>query len=363
MKLCTVVGARPQFIKAAAVNRALKSANYPIDHVLIQTGQHYDMNLSDIFFDEMGIPAPDYHLGIHDAPHGAMTGRMLEKIEEILLKEKPDCCLVYGDTNSTLAGALAAAKQHIFAAHVEAGLRSHNRRMPEEINRIVADHCSDLLFTPTRAATEQLIKEGIPQSKIRQVGDVMFDLSLHLKMQALATSHILDTLSLTPKDYLLATIHRAENTDDSHRLEELFHGLKLLALEVPVVVPLHPRTRKALENLGLLESLGRAIRFIEPVGYLDMVCLENSARIIATDSGGVQKEAFFFRVPSLCLRDETEWTELLEGGYLRLVSADRNAIKTAYDDVLKGHFDWDISPYGDGKAAERILETLRELIP
>ena len=286
--ILTIVGARPQFIKAAAVHRAL-AARPNVEQILIHTGQHYDPNMSDVFFDELEIPAPDYHLGIGSGSHGAQTGRMLEKIEEVLIERRPDWVVVYGDTNSTLAGALAAVKLHLPLAHVEAGLRSFNRSMPEEINRVLTDHASDVLLAPTEAAVDNLQTEGISREKIHLVGDVMFDVALYYAEKAGKQSDILGRWNLTSRDYVLATIHRAENTDERSRLEAIVDGLGEVARELPVVLPLHPRTRAALDREGLLESAQSRLRIEEPVGYLDMVRLEREARLIVTDSGGVQK--------------------------------------------------------------------------
>jgi UDP-GlcNAc3NAcA epimerase len=351
MKLCTVVGARPQFIKAAAFQRALKENPNAPDHILIHTGQHFDDNMSEIFFEEMKIDPPDYHLNIHDSTHGAMTGHMLIRLEEILLKEKPDWVIVYGDTNSTLAAALAASKLQIPLAHIEAGLRSFNRQMPEEINRIVTDHVADILFTPNEAAAEQLLHEGIDKSKIFMVGDVMYDLAKRVP----TSTKILEQLSLRPKNYILATIHRAENTDDPSRLNEIFQGLSELSKETPVVLPLHPRTKQALGDQSF-----PSITFIEPAGYLEMASLEKGAKLIITDSGGVQKEAFFHRIPCVTVREETEWTELVEGGYVHLCPADRNDIVEKAHLAMDSHPDWDRQFYGNGDASDKILQRLMQ---
>ncbi len=317
MKIVTIVGARPQFIKAAAVSRVLRSSG--VQEILVHTGQHYDQNMSEVFFAQLEIPPPDYHLGIGSGSHGLQTGRMLEAIESVLLKEKPNWVLVYGDTNSTLAGALAAVKLHIPVAHVEAGLRSFNRCMPEEINRVLTDHAAQLLFAPTNTAVENLRREGISASKIHLVGDVMYDAALYYGSKAEAESDILQQLRLESKGYILATVHRAENTDNPLRLGAIFRGLMEVGGEIPVVLPLHPRTRKALERENLLLEASRNLRLIEPVGYLDMVHLEKNSRLIATDSGGIQKEAFFYRVSCITLREETEWVELVESGWNILV--------------------------------------------
>jgi UDP-GlcNAc3NAcA epimerase len=358
MKIATIVGARPQFIKAAALSRVISQQPTQTREILIHTGQHYDSNMSDVFFKEMDIARPDYHLGIGGCSQGAMTGRMIEAIENILIREKPDWTLIYGDTNSTLAGALASVKLHIPVAHVEAGLRSFNRRMPEEINRIVADQCSDLLFTPTEAATKQLLHEGIPSNKIRQVGDVMYDAALHYQKRAKVESRILEILNLKPKQYALATIHRAENTDDIYRLREIFFGLQAVANEDNIVIPLHPRTKHALEQQQLFHYFNAHLRLIDPVGYLDMMQLEANAKIILTDSGGVQKEAFFFQVPCLTLREETEWRELLEYGFNKLVPAKREEILHHYRMGRQSICRWDVPLYGNGTATHEIVKIL-----
>jgi UDP-GlcNAc3NAcA epimerase len=358
MKLVTVIGARPQFIKAAAVTRVLQEQG-GIEEILVHTGQHYDDNMSDVFFEELELPRPRYHLGIGSGPHGAQTGRMLEAVERVLVAERPDAVLVYGDTNSTLAGALAAAKLHLPVAHVEAGLRSFNRKMPEEINRVLTDHLSVWLFAPTEAAVANLVKEGIPAEQVHLVGDVMYDAALYYGSRA--RLDCLDRLGVRPGSYVLTTIHRAENTDVPARLHGLFEGLSAVAAEVPVVLPLHPRTRAVLQRERLLETYGRWLRLCEPVGYLDMVTLEKHARLIATDSGGVQKEAFFYRVPCVTLREETEWVELVELGWNRLLPP-RDA-ETVRRGVLAAlaesqHAEPPAGLYGGGQAADRIAELL-----
>jgi len=364
VKIATIIGARPQFIKAAVVSRAIADYNKragkaEIVEVIVHTGQHYDENMSDIFFEEMRIPRPDYHLGVGGGSHGAMTGRMLEAVEEVLLAETPDWVLVYGDTNSTLAGALAAVKLHIPIAHVEAGLRSFNRRMPEEINRVLSDHASDLLFAPTEAAVVNLQKEGIPDARVKLVGDVMYDAALYYGQKSAAKSRILKKLGLDPKSYVLATIHRAENTDDSARLKAIFEGLAQVASEFAVVLPLHPRTRAVLSKAGLEKLVQDRLMIIEPVGYLDMVALERCARMIVTDSGGVQKEAFFHKVPCVTLRDETEWVELVDLGWNRLIPPlSAEAVATGLKDGLRGTVGLDREPYGDGHSAEKIVQAL-----
>lgn len=358
-KIATIIGARPQFIKAAAFSRAVQAKEDEVEEILIHTGQHYDANMSDIFFNEMSIPQPHYHLGIGGCSQGAMTGRMLEAIEEILLKIEPDWTLVYGDTNSTIAGALAASKLHIPVAHVEAGLRSFNRKMPEEINRLLTDHCANLLLTPVSGATQQLLKEGIPAEKIVQVGDVMYDAALFYAQKADAFSQVLTTYQLAPKSYVLVTIHRAENTNDVSRLRGILQGLlRIAAAGVTVVLPLHPRTRQVLQEQGLLSSLESKIRLLPPVGYFDMIQLEKQAQVILTDSGGVQKEAFFFRTPCVTIRDQTEWVELVEHGYNRLSAPEEEAIWQNYQAALASSPQWDLPLYGSGDASVRILDAL-----
>lgn len=358
MKIVTIVGARPQFIKAATVSRALRQHS-DVREVLVHTGQHFDDNMSEVFFREMGIPNPAYHLGIHGGTHGKMTGQMLEKIEEVLLAEKPDWVLVYGDTNSTLAGALAAVKLHMPLAHVEAGLRSYNRRMPEEINRVLTDHASDLLFAPTQQAVDNLTKEGLDAQKIRRVGDVMCDAARYFSAQAEMGSKVLEHLQLSSKGYVLATLHRAENTDDAERLADLLACLNFAAEELPVVLPLHPRTRQAIERMGLVQKLSSRIKLIEPVGYLDMVMLEMHARVVTTDSGGVQKEAYFHRTPCITLRKETEWVELVDSGWNVLAGRDQVKFRGAFRAALNNSLpEWSADLYGDGHAAEDILRQL-----
>lgn len=352
IKILTVIGARPQFIKASAVSRAMRTSD--IDELLLHTGQHYDQNMSDVFFEELDIPQPKHHLGIGGGTHGQNTGRMIEAIEKVLLDVKPDWVLVYGDTDSTLAGAVAAVKLHIPVAHVEAGLRSFNRRMPEEINRVLTDHAASLLFAPTETAVAHLAREGISGASVQLVGDVMYDAALFYGEQADRTSSILASLNLASKEYALATIHRAENTDNRQRLSAILDGFS--GFDSEIVLPLHPRTRGRLATLGL--TLPGNVRAIEPVGYLDMVMLEKNAALIATDSGGVQKEAFFYRVPCVTLRDETEWSELVAGGWNRLAPPTcGNDISLAMKEAL-GSNGLEIRPYGDGNAASHIVNSL-----
>jgi len=338
----SVVGARPQFIKAAAVSRAI--AEHPaLDEVMLHTGQHFDDNMSEVFFRELGIPAPRYHLGVHGGTHGDMTGRMLSGIEAVLIDEKPDIVLVYGDTNSTLAGALAAAKLHIPIAHVEAGLRSFNRAMPEEINRVLTDHMSGWLFCPTRGAIQHLASEGITRG-VHHVGDVMFDASLDAAQRAAETSSILERVAVAPGSYAIATLHRAENTDTRAALARAVDFLQSACRTQPVVVPLHPRTRAALDRFAL--SLD-GLKVIEPVGYLDMVQLLQGCTQVFTDSGGLQKEAYFHRKPCVTMRDETEWTETIAAGWNRLWSVD------TYTTPRR-----EIDDYGRGEAARKICTIL-----
>lgn len=357
-KIVTIVGARPQFIKAAAVSREILKHPGRVEEVMVHTGQHYDPNMSQVFFDELEIPAPRYNLEVSGGGHGAMTGRMLEGIEQILLSEKPDWVLIYGDTNSTLAGALAAAKLHIPVAHVEAGLRSFNMRMPEEVNRILADRVSTLLLCPTEVAVENLAREGVVEG-VHNVGDVMYDVALYYRERAKAQSKILQTHGLQEKGFALATCHRAENTDDPVRLEGIISALAEIAVEIPVVMPLHPRTRKLLQQFGLEHHLG-ALTVVEPLPFLDMVALEQAAKVILTDSGGVQKEAFFYQVPCITMRDETEWVETVELGWNRLAGASREMILNAYSAMAASMLRAGGEPYGDGGAAERILALLTD---
>jgi len=365
MRIATIVGARPQFIKAAVVSRALRGrgkreeVREGVEERIIHTGQHYDANMSEVFFEELGIPRPDHHLGVGGGTHGEMTGRMIERIEAVLMAERPDWSVVYGDTTTTLAGALASAKLHIPVAHVEAGMRSFNRRMPEELNRVLTDHASALLFTPTATAWENLKREGIGEEKIARVGDVMYDAMLFYRCLAEQRSDVLARLGLDGKGYILATVHRAETTDDRARLSNVMAGLGELNETLPVVLPLHPRTRKMLGRFEMLGDVGGRLRLIDPVGYLDMVMLEASAALIATDSGGVQKEAYFNRVPCVTLRDETEWVELVEAGANRVAGTDAERIVEAGRAALESEVRA-TDLYGDGHAGEAIVRHLLE---
>ncbi|PKN89095.1 MAG: UDP-N-acetylglucosamine 2-epimerase (non-hydrolyzing) [Deltaproteobacteria bacterium HGW-Deltaproteobacteria-1] len=377
MKIVTIIGARPQFIKAAAVSRAIgryndqtsNSEHRTLNEVIIHTGQHYDEGMSAVFFRELEIPEPLYNIGIGSGPHGQQTGRMIEAIEKLLMTEKPDWVLVYGDTNSTLAGALAAAKLHIPVAHVEAGLRSFNRRMPEEINRVLTDHLSTLLFCPSQVAVDNLAAEGISSKRapdsspltpqILVVGDVMADALQFAANKVDTNSDILNCLGLKPHHYLLATIHRAENTDNPERLGNIMSALSELAKREPVVLPLHPRTKKILTashpSVLVSDSL---LRIIEPVGYFDVIALARSSRVILTDSGGMQKEAYWLKVPCITLRDETEWVETVETGWNVLTGADEKKISnTAQNFTPPAEHP---SLYGDGQAAKRVIDILVE---
>lgn len=348
MKIVTVVGARPQFIKAAPVSAALRPL---AREVLVHTGQHYDDLMSAVFFREMTLPVPDYHLGIGSGSHGQQTGQMLAAVEEVLLAERPDAVLVYGDTNSTLAGALAAAKLHIPVAHVEAGMRSFDKTMPEEINRILADHVSTLLLCPTDTAVRNLAAEGI-RAGVHMVGDVMYDALLRFLPLARARARPLEALGLRPGSYVLATVHRAANTDEPARLASIMRGLG--ALPWPVVFPVHPRTAKSLAAVGL--SLPESVRAVPPLGYLEMLVAEEQARLIVTDSGGVQKEAYLLGVPCLTLRDRTEWPETVDAGWNKLVDIDPERLVTEACAFVPPN---ERPPlFGDGVAAERIASLM-----
>ena len=386
MKVVTVVGARPQFIKAASVSRAIQAFNKKqsqrrIQEIWVHTGQHYDYLMDRIFFEELQLPLPDYHLGIGSGSHGKQTGIMLERIETVLKKEKPEWVMVYGDTNSTLAGALSAAKLNIPVAHVEAGLRSYNRIMPEEINRLLTDHLSMLLFCPTRQAVHNLAREGIRDErgrKVERVGDVMYDSVLYYSNQAKKKSTLFKELNLFPPDviytstskfktsnskiitpnYYLATLHRAENTDDPKRLRSILRALNEIGKDTPVILPLHPRTKKMMKIYHLF-SLSRHIKLIDPISYLDMLTLEKNAKAILTDSGGVQKEAYWFKVPCLTLRDETEWVETVKRGWNVLVGMEKEKILLEVRKLNRKRNRGRVpADAGGGKASERIVKTL-----
>lgn len=361
IKIATIIGARPQFIKAGSVSREI-AKHKEIKEIIVHTGQHYDANMSDIFFDEMQIPKPNYFLGIGGKSHGAMTGQMIEKIEEVALKEKPDWIMVYGDTNSTLAGAIVASKLHIKLAHIEAGLRSFNMKMPEEVNRILTDRVSTILFCPTETAVKNLKAEGFPftlsnnnQQLITNVGDVMQDGAIFYKNLAVKPS-VIQNSKLNIQNYILCTIHRAENTDDETRLKSIFEALNEIAKEKQVILPLHPRTKNILNNLKLnIKNL----TLIEPVGYLEMVWLIDNCDFVMTDSGGLQKEAYFFEKQCITLRDETEWVELVECGANTLVGADKYKIVEAYRNNTEfNRENSKLDLYGGGKASENIIKEL-----
>lgn len=353
-KIITVVGARPQFIKAAPISRVIAGTE-GISEVLLHSGQHFDDNMSDVFFRQLEIPEPIFNLGIQGGTHGSMTGRMLEKIEAVLVDEAPDLVIVYGDTNTTLAAALAAAKLHIRIAHIEAGLRSWNRQMPEEINRVLTDHVSQILFCPTFQAVKNLENEGITDHVFHS-GDVMYDAALMAAQRA--DKQILKRLGADPGDYFLATLHRAENTDDKRRLTSILEAFGVLGQTRKLVLPLHPRTHKKIREFGL-EHLISGLTVIEPVSFLEMVALEKSAAVILTDSGGVQKEAYFHSVPCVTLRGETEWTETVEAGWNTLTGPDKGKILEALKQVGTGRH---IEEYGQGDASVKIVEEIKKIL-
>ena len=358
MKVVTVVGARPQFVKAAVASRAL--ARSGIAEALVHTGQHYDEALSGRIFAELGLPEPAVNLGIGSGGHGEQTARMLAALEPILREAAPDWVLVYGDTNSTLAAALAAAKLHLRVAHVEAGLRSFNRSMPEEINRVVTDHLAALCLAPTETAAANLAREGIAGETVRLTGDVMYDAALSFAAAAGDGEALLAAHGLERGRYVLATVHRAENTSDRARLRAIVRGLARVAETMPVLLPLHPRSRDAIAADESLAHAAAALRLVAPAGYLEMTALERGAAVVATDSGGVQKEAYFHRVPCVTLRDETEWIELVESGWNRLcppVAPEAVAARVLEAAGTRGA---DVAPYGDGHAAERVVAALLE---
>jgi len=363
LKVLTVLGARPQFIKAATVSRVIKARD-DIEEIIVHTGQHFDTNMSEVFFKQMEIPRPNHYLKIANLSHGAMTGRMLEGIEELIQQEKPDWVLVYGDTNSTLAGALAAAKLHLPIAHVEAGLRSHNPAMPEEINRVLTDRVSSLLLCPTETAVNNLEKEGFPYkaiTKLRQqivnVGDVMFDAVLYYRERALKEVN-LETFGLEHQSYALCTIHRQENTDQAEGIKSILSALQSIAKDLVVVLPLHPRTKAKISQYNL-ESFLKGLHLLDPLPYLEMQRLQMSAKVMLTDSGGIQKEAYLHRVPCITLRDETEWIETVEAGWNQLVGVDENAIvRTAKS--AEPTTTTQTSIFGDGYAVEKVIKAIAD---
>lgn len=355
MKIVTIVGARPQFIKAAAVSREFSKHN-KIEEVIIHTGQHYDTNMSEIFFDEMQIPKPDYNLDINGLGHGAMTGQMLEKIEEVLIKEQPDHVLIYGDTNSTIAGALAASKLHISVVHVEAGLRSFNMEMPEEVNRILTDRISNILFCPTETAVNNLKREGYDNinCSIIENGDVMQDAALFYAKSSEEKSSVISANSLEKENFVLCTVHRAENTDNPNNLKAIFKALDEINRDKKVVLPLHPRTKAILQNTGIETE----VMIIDPVGYFDMIELLKNCSFVMTDSGGLQKEAFFFKKQCITMRDQTEWIELIENGFNQITGADYDKIIDEVKGLENRNSNFDCNLYGNGIASQVIAETL-----
>lgn len=373
MKILTIIGARPQIIKAAALSRAVRNSGKDIREVIVHTGQHYDENMSQVFFDELQIPHPDYNLGVGSGEHGKQTAKMMAGIEKILFDEKPDVLVVYGDTNSTLAGAIAAAKIHIPVAHIEAGLRSFNKSMPEEINRICCDHCSTLLFSPTKTGFDNLVKEGFSQNTkkpftidrpgIYHCGDIMYDNSLHFAKIAEQKSDIIERAGVKGKTFTLCTIHRDSNTDNPTRLNNIFEALNEISNKSDIVLPLHPRTKKMMTKnldkqlLSQTETNSR-IHILPPVSFLDMIMLENEANIVLTDSGGVQKEAYFFKKPCVIMRGETEWVEIVETGAAALCDADKQTIIEKFDHFENKKDMTFPAIFGDGKAAEFILGEL-----
>jgi UDP-GlcNAc3NAcA epimerase len=380
-KLLTIIGARPQIIKSAALNRVIRT-NFPhqLVEVLVHTGQHYDHSMSDVFFEEMGIPQPDHQLGIGSGNHGKQTGKMLAEIERVIQLEKPDAVVVYGDTNSTLAGALAAAKIHIPVIHIEAGLRSFNKRMPEELNRITADHTSTLLYSPTKSGIKNLEREGFPSLKeaikkgsadidnpyVFHCGDLMYDNTLFYSAKADEYKSIFNKHAIDKKDFILSTIHRPQNTDDIHVLSRILTALNEISIndQIEIVLPLHPRTANMISRSDNAEikklSANPLFKIIEPVGFLEMLLLEKNAKLIMTDSGGVQKEAFFMQKPCVILRPETEWTEIVESGCALLAGSDPKKIRDGYEYFKQKSGLEFPSIFGDGNAAEFICKSIIE---
>lgn len=353
-KLITIVGARPQFVKAAVVSRHIIQNYYQFQEIIVHTGQHFDNNMSDIFFDELNIPMPNYNLEVGGGSHGRNTGRMIEKIEEVLFKEKPDFVLVYGDTDSTLAGAIAAVKLHIPIAHVEAGLRSYNNLMPEEINRILTDRISEILFTPSEYATNNLLNEGINKSKIKQVGDIMYDAAKYYTSKLNNNELLKSKFNLIPKTYHLVTIHRAENVDKKNNLAEIIKGFA--KSKHFIIWPIHPRTLNRVKEFEI--EIPNNVHIMPPQGYLDMILLERNSKSIITDSGGVQKEAFFHEVPCITIRNETEWVELVELGVNKLISVNSYEIARTISEYNPKFVTSNV--YGDGNTAEKIVSLINQ---
>lgn len=355
LKIVTVIGARPQFVKAAAFNYVLRRQT-DLEEVVVHTGQHYDANLSEIFFSELGLTKPKYNLNVGSGSHGQQTAQMLNRIEELLIVEQPQCVLVYGDTNSTLAGALAAVKLHIPVVHVEAGLRSYNHYQPEEINRVLTDRISDLLFVPSQESAQNLLQEGVTADKIHVVGDIMYDVAIMFRPQA-ENSSILNQLEINNKPYILATIHRAENTDHPEVLKKICDEFNKLSKTYDIVLPLHPRAKESLSKYKL--TLNEKIKCIDPVGFLHMIKLVSHAKVVVTDSGGLQKEAFYHKIPCITLRDVTEWVELTQNGWNVVLPPDQLAELTPYvADMIDLNKEW-INPYGDGDTAEKIIDVIK----
>lgn len=354
MKIASVVGVRPQFVKASVVSRELRKSN---KECLIHTGQHYDYEMNKIFFEELGIPEPDYYLGVGSGSHGQQTGEMLRKLEEVLMVEKPDLVLTYGDTNSTLAGALAASKLGIKNAHIESGLRSFDKSMPEEINRILTDHCSDILFCPTQNAVNNLEEEGITKN-VYLTGDVMVDSLLLNKEIAEAKSSLLNDLNLKTRDYIVVTIHRASNTDNFENLRNIIEALR--ELNENIIFPIHPRTEKLLKNYNLYDSLPSSITLVKPLGFLDFIKLMNHAKMILTDSGGVQKEAYILKVPCVTLRENTEWIETIKDGWNVLVGSNKERIIKTVNGFMPSVQEH-CNRFGDGSASNRIVAAINAL--
>ncbi len=375
IKIITIIGARPQIIKAAALSRAISKASNKITEIIVHTGQHYDQNMSAVFFEELGIPQPKYNLNSGSGMHGEQTAKMIADIESILIKEKPSCIVLYGDTNSTLAGAIAASKILVPVVHIEAGLRSFNKKMPEEINRITCDHVSTLLFSPTKAGIKNLTKEGfdpknnppytVDNPGVFHCGDIMYDNSIYFSMRANEKTNVISENKLKPNKYILATIHRNNNTDEPENLNALFAALNTISTskKQQIILPLHPRTASLLEkhlDKDLYKSIknNKDFKLISPVSFLEMIALEKNALLVITDSGGVQKEAYFFKKPCIILREETEWTELVENGCAILSGTDTEKIINAYDYLVEqNNFEFP-EIFGDGNAAEFISETL-----
>ena len=357
-KIVTILGARPQFVKAAVLSRIIAEKN-EMEEVIVHTGQHYDKNMSDVFFDEMDIPKPKYNLNINGLTHGAMTGQMLEGIEKILLDEKPNAVVIYGDTNSTIAGALAAKKIDIKVIHIEAGLRSFNMQMPEEINRILTDRISNLLLCPTDTAIDNLKREGFENLDIKVVkcGDIMKDAVMYYSKTSAEKSSVISDLKLQKNNFVLATIHRQENTDDLSKLKSIFEGLEEISKEMEVVIPIHPRTKNILKN----NNLNYDLTFIDPIGYFGMLELLKNCKMVVTDSGGLQKEAFFNKKHCIIARDETEWTELVKNGFGKIVGSDKDKILSAYKSFKASDSNFNINLYGN-QVGEKIYQEIKNII-